>query len=358
MSLKVGIVGLPNAGKSTLFNALMRKQQAAAENYPFCTIEPNTGIIPVADERLPKLAEIVKTEKIIPATVEFVDIAGLVKDSHKGEGLGNKFLAHIRETSVIVYVLRFFEDKDVVHVSGSIDPTRDLEILEEELIFADLQTIEKQPDFAKASTGKKEPKELLIYELLKKIKKQLDKGVPVRNHALTDKDKELLKSLSLLTIKPVIYLANVSEAQLKDKQLLKNFAFRSVVTLSAKVEAELIDLEEKDRNDLLKSIGVDKPALDRLVKTAYQTLGLVSFLTAGEKEVRAWTIKQGTTAQAAAGVIHSDFEKHFIKADVVDYQNFINNAGWPSCREKGLVRSEGKEYLVKDGDVVDFKVNV
>lgn len=353
MNISIGIVGLPNAGKSTLFNALLRKQQAEAANYPFCTIEPNTGIVPVPDERLEVLARVVKTNKIVHALIEFVDIAGLVKDAHKGEGLGNKFLAHIRETSAICYVLRFFEDENVIHVQNRVDPLGDLAILNEELIFADLQTLENQ----------KEPKqnsdkiEKARFDLVQNIKRHLNDAKPLREIELTEEELQLLQPLNLLTLKPVLYVANMSEEQLQSRgEVLKNFPHKPVVCLSAKLESELIDATPEDRAELLQSVGVEHSALDQLAKGGYDALNLMSFLTAGEIEARAWTIRKGETAQAAAGVIHTDFISKFIKADVVKYEDFIASGGWVNARQKGLVRSEGKDYIMQDGEVVEFKI--
>jgi len=353
MNLSVGIVGLPNAGKSTLFNALSKKQAALAANYPFATIEPNTGIIEVPDERLPVLAKIVKSNKIVPSTVEFKDIAGLVRGAHKGEGLGNKFLAHIREVSAICYVLRFFEDADVVHVAGRVNPEEDLAILNEELILADVQTLEKQTE-PKMNASKEEK---LRWELLPKIKGNFNKGITVRDMKLDADELELLAPLSFLTIKPAIYVANMNEGQIAgSREVLSKFSIKPVIALSAKTEAELIDLPEEERQELLQSVGITEPALNTLAKTAFDTLGLMSFLTAGEKEVRAWTIKKGTTAQMAAGEIHTDFIKKFIKADIVHYEDFIALQGWTGAREKGKARQEGKEYIMQEGDVVEFKI--
>ncbi len=344
---------MPNAGKSTLFNALLKKQAALAANYPFATIEPNTGIVPVPDDRLPVLAKIVRTEKIVPATVEFVDIAGLVRGAHEGEGLGNKFLSHIRETNAICYVLRFFEDPDVVHVSGRVDPLEDLAVLNEELILADLQTLENQKD-PKQNAGKEDKERWVIIQALKR---HLNDSKPARIFEFKPEQKELIKPLNLLTMKPAIYVANMSEPQLKKSgEVLLKFPYQPVIALSAKVESELSDVEDKEREELLRSVGIEEPALNLLARTAYDTLGLMSFLTAGEKEVRAWTIRKGTSAQRAAGVIHTDFEKKFIKADVVGYPDFVASGGWTGARTKGLVRSEGKDYVMQEGDVVEFKI--
>lgn len=353
MNLKIGIVGLPNAGKSTLFNALIKKQQALAANYPFATIDPNIGIVEVPDERLKVLAKIVRTSKIVPATVEFVDIAGLVKGASQGEGLGNQFLAHIRETNAICYLLRFFQDENVIHVNDRVDPLKDLEILKQELILADLQTLEKQKE-PKRNADKKEQERWGIIETLKR---HLNKGETPISLNLSEEELNLVLPLNLLTLKPAIYVANLDENQLpKSKELLANFPCKPIIPLSAKVEAELIGMSDQEKSELLQTVGIVEPALNSLAKEAYQTLGLQSFLTAGEIETKAWTIKQGTKAPEAAGVIHTDFAKKFIKAEVVGYEAFVQNGGWQKCREKGLVRQEGREYVMREGDVVEFKI--
>ncbi|MEK9179703.1 MAG: redox-regulated ATPase YchF, partial [Patescibacteria group bacterium] len=299
-------------------------------------------------------AGIVKTNKIVHALIEFVDIAGLVKDAHKGEGLGNKFLAHIRETSAICYVLRFFEDENVIHVQNRVDPMGDLAILNEELIFADLQTLENQKE-PKQNSDKSDK---LRYELVQNIKRHLNDAKPLRDVNLSEEELSLLKSLNLLTLKPVLYVANMSEEQLQQSRevVLKDFLHKPVVCLSAKLESELIDATPEDRAELLKSVGVEHSALDQLAKGGYDALNLLSFLTAGEIEDRAWTIRKGETAQQAAGVIHTDFFSKFIKADIVKYEDFIASGGWVNARQKGLVRSEGKEYIMQDGEVVEFKI--
>lgn len=333
MNLKIGIVGLPNAGKSTLFNALLKRQMAYVANYPFATIEPNIGIVPVPDERLKKLAEITKEEEkmdalppVKPATVEFVDIAGLVKGASEGQGLGNKFLSHIREVNIICHVVRYFTDPNIVHVAGSVDPKRDKEIIETELILADLQTLEKQKGN------------------FEELKKALNKGKMAKDVVA---DKDSVRDLQLLTMKPVMEVANVSEDQLGKVEGL---------TICAETEAQLAGLSEDEQKEYLKSLGLTSSGLDRLIHKAYEMLGLISFLTTGVIESRAWTIERGTKAPQAAGVIHTDFEKKFIKADVIPFDDFVAARGWKKAREVGKVRSEGKEYVMQDGDVVEFKV--
>jgi len=376
MKLSIGIVGLPNVGKSTLFNGLLKKQVAQVANYPFCTIEPNVGVIEVPDERLPVLAKIVNTEKIIPAIVEFYDIAGLVKGASTGEGLGNKFLSHIREVEAIVHVVRLFDDKNITHVSNKIDPLEDIKTIETELILADLQTLEKQKE-PKSPTSSKEEKQR--WQLIQKVKEQLNKGVSVNRQNLTDEQKTIIKPLNLLTLKNVIYLFNVSEKELENKKEIENkiseiikqisspinnkTSNQQLVTsnylyLSAKLESEIVVLNENEQKEYLKQYNLEESGLNRLIKKAYETLGLISFLTAGVKEVRAWTIKKGTLAPQAASVIHSDFEKHFIKADVIPYEKFVEIGGWTKAREKGLVQTVGKDYEINEGEVVEFKVGV
>lgn len=354
--MKLGLVGLPNVGKSTLFKALTKVQVDIA-NYPFCTIEPNIGIVPVPDERLAKLAEIVHPQKIVPAVVEFVDIAGLVAGASKGEGLGNKFLAHIREVDAIVNVLRAFEDGDIVHVAGRVNPKDDLEVIALELILADLQTAEKAVNrFEKAAkSGKKEDKVAL--EIINRVAGVLQSEKLASSGDWSEEELEIIKPLCLLTMKPMINALNVAEGQATDNSLIEKFNLPGrTVILSAKIESELAELDEGEAIDYLKTLGLMESGLTRLIKISYEILDLISFLTAGELEVKAWTIKKGTLAPQAAGVIHTDFEKKFIKAEVVDWQLFIENKGWEGCRTKGLVRTEGKEYEMKDGEVVFFKV--
>lgn len=364
MGLSVGIVGLPNVGKSTLFNALLKKQQAYVANFPFATIEPNIGIVPVPDERLTKLAEIVKVSENmtsfppeVPATVEFVDIAGLIAGAHKGEGLGNKFLSHIREVDAVCHVVRLFSDPDIIK-SGSVSPKNDFETVETELILADYQTLEKQKD-----PGKTPDTDLLKWwNVVTKLKDALGGGRPAREVELSEEEVKYAKQLSLLTAKPVLVALNVDENDLKnvdnlEEQYAKEFNISKdqIVAISAKTESELTELSEEDQKTYLEGLGVTKSGLERLIKKAFSTLGLITFLTAGVKEVRAWTIKKGMNAQESAGVIHTDFIKNFIKADVVDYNDFIL-LGWKKAREEGKVRSEGRDYVVKDGEVVEFKI--
>lgn len=357
MNLSCGIVGLPNVGKSTLFNALLSKQVADASNYPFCTIEPNVGIVEVPDERLPVLAKIVNAQKIVPAVVKFVDIAGLVSGASKGEGLGNKFLAHIRETDLIVYVLRGFEDEKVVN-AGSTNPKSDLETLKTELILADLQTLDKQSE----PRGKSTKEELIAWQAVLKLREALNQSKEARTVNLDDEEVVQIKQLNLLTLKSVVVVLNVSE---KDPQLsdtskvekIEGVESNDVIAISALVESELALLEREEKEEYLKSLGLEKSGLERLIKRAYEKLNLISFLTAGEKEARAWTIVRGTKAPQAAGVIHTDFEKSFIKAQVASFDDFVKEGGWKGVKEKGLVRFEGKDYEMREGDVVEFMVN-
>ena len=363
--MKLGIVGLPNVGKSTMFNSIT-KAGAECANYPFCTIEPNVGVVPVPDERLDALTKMYNPQKTTHAVVEFVDIAGLVKGASKGEGLGNKFLSHIRETDAIVEVVRCFEDSNVVHVDGSVDPVRDIETINLELIFADIETVNKRLDKAKKNlkADKKYQEEI---DLLEKIKTSLENGISARAIDYTKEEQELVKDMFLLTTKPILYIANVSEEQIEDPEndenvkKVKEYALKEnaeVIPLCVKIEEELSGLDDNDKKEMLEALGLEESGLDKVIKKSYDLLGLMSFLTAGEPEVRAWTIKKGTKAPQAAGKIHSDIERGFIKAEVVSFEDLMKEGSMVAAREKGLVRQEGKEYIMQDGDIVLFKFNV
>ena len=363
--MKLGIVGLANVGKSTMFNSIT-KAGAECANYPFCTIEPNVGVVPVPDERLDKLTEMYKPQKTTHAVVEFVDIAGLVKGASKGEGLGNKFLSHIRETDAIVEVVRCFDDSNVVHVDGSVDPIRDIETINLELIFADIETVNKRLDKARKNlkADKKYQQEI---DLLEKIKENLENGVSARALEFNEEEQVLVKDMFLLTTKPILYIANISEEQIEnaenDKMVLKvkEYAAKEkaeVIPLCVKIEEELSGLEDEDKKEMLEALGLEESGLDKVIKKSYDLLGLMSFLTAGEPEVRAWTIIKGTKAPQAAGKIHSDIERGFIKAEIVSYDDLVKEGSMVAAKEKGLVRSEGKEYIMQDGDIVLFKFNV
>lgn len=365
--MKLGIVGLPNVGKSTLFNS-MTLGKAEAANYPFCTIDPNVGIVTVPDERLTKLTEMYNSAKTTPAVIEFVDIAGLVRGASKGEGLGNKFLSHIREVDAIVHVVRCFEDTNVVHVDGSIDPIRDIETINLELVFSDLEILERRI----AKTGKMAKADKYLQkevDVLQKLKDALEQGISARAVEFdTPEEKAFVDSLTLLTAKPVLYAANVAEDDLADDGASNEFVQRvreyaakegsEVFVLCAKIEEEISDLDEADKKEFLADLGVDGSGLDRLIAASYKLLGLISYLTAGPQESRAWTITKGTKAPQAAGKIHSDFERGFIRAEVVAYDDLMRLGSYNAAKEQGLVRSEGKEYVVKDGDVVLFRFNV
>jgi GTP-binding protein YchF len=365
--LRLGIVGLPNVGKSTLFNALTSAGVLAA-NYPFATKDPNVGRVNVPDPRLDELARIVEPQRTVPAAVEFVDIAGLVKGASQGEGLGNQFLSNIRETDAIVHVVRAFDDDDVLHVMGAVDPVRDREVIEFELALADLSVVEKRLDRVKRASKTGDKEALAELGPLERAFASLSEGRALWHAGLSADDRAALKPLSLLTLKPILYAANVTDAELSGEEgphikLLRAAVASSgeeaeVVPFSAKIEAELAELPEEDRRGFLESLGLESAGLDRLIRAGYHLLGLQTYFTAGEQEVRAWTIHRGDTAPVAAGVIHTDFERGFIRAETVSYQDFITNDGWKGSREKGVVRSEGKEYVVQDGDVMLFRFNV
>lgn len=365
--LQAGIVGLPNVGKSTLFNALTAQEAALAANYPFATIEPNVGVVAVPDERLAVLEKLVGAQKVVPATVEFVDVAGLVRGASKGEGLGNQFLANIRETHAVIQVVRCFEDENIVHVEGSVDPIRDIETIQIELALADLASLEKRRDKAGrgAKSGDTDAKREI--EIIEKIMPVLEEGKPVRSAPLTDDEREIVRKWFLLTSKPSIYAANVDEATLADpasnpyvQKVIEHAKAENadVVPICAKLEAELVALDAADRADYLKDLGLASSGVDDLIKAAYHMLGLMSFLTAGEKEVRAWTIPIGTKAPQAAGEIHTDIERGFIRAEIIGYEDLITCGSRKAASEKGLARLEGKDYIMQEGDVVDFRFNV
>jgi len=363
MGIKCGIVGLPNVGKSTLFNALTRAQ-IAAENYPFCTIEPNVGVVPVPDPRLQQLSDIVKPERVVPTLVEFVDIAGLVAGASKGEGLGNKFLAHIRETDAIAHVVRCFENDDIVHVAGKIKPLDDIAVINTELALADLDSVERALQRAEKSAKGGDKDAIKLAEVLKQLRAHLDVGKPARSLDLDAEQHRLLREIHLITIKPLMYVANVAEdgftnnPHLDEVRKLAISERAEVVAVCAAIEAEISQLEEADRADFLKDLGLEEPGLNRVIRAGYKLLGLQTYFTAGVKEVRAWTVRAGSTAPQAAGVIHTDFEKGFIRAEVIAYDDFLAGKGEHGAKEAGRLRLEGKEYIVKEGDVMHFRFNV
>lgn len=363
MGLKCGIVGLPNVGKSTLFNCLTKAQVAAA-NYPFCTIEPNVGVVPVPDPRLEKISTIVKPQRIVPTTVEFVDIAGLVKGAAQGEGLGNKFLSHIRETDAIVHVVRCFEDSNIAHVSGKILPGQDIEVINTELALADLETVDRAILRAQKPAKSGDKTAIVELGLLERIKKQLDQGRPARALTFTKEEKPLLNNFHLLTLKPTLYVANVAENGFVNNPFVDEVIKiakdenAQVVVISAALEAEIAELDENEKKIFLAELHLEEPGLDRLIHAGYKLLNLETYFTAGEKEVRAWTIAVGTLAPQAAAVIHTDFEKGFIRAEVISYDDFIQFKGEHGAKEAGKWRLEGKDYVVKDGDIMHFRFNV
>lgn len=360
MSLQIGIVGLPNVGKSTLFNALTAsassgqgKKQAEASNYPFCTIDPNVGVVKVPDNRLEKLAQVSKSAQIIPTAIEFVDIAGLVKGAHKGEGLGNQFLSHIRECDAICEVVRDFEDDNIIHVEGKVNPSRDRDTINLELIFADLQTVEKKLDRAAKDAKGGDKAIIKLKEVLENIKNNLENEKAVREIELSEEERKIIRDLSLLTIKPIIYVMNINEQK---KEAVDNRDGK-VIELNIKQEEEIAQLSEEEQKEYIQELGLEQSGLDKLIKASYELLNLITFFTSGEKETRAWTVKEGAKAPQAAGVIHTDFEKGFIRAEIINWKNFVESEGEAKAREKGLIRTEGKDYVMQDGDTCHFLFN-
>ena len=363
MAIKCGIVGLPNVGKSTLFNALTRAQ-IAAENYPFCTIDPNVGVVPVPDPRLAQLAAIARPDKVLPATVEFVDIAGIVKGASQGEGLGNKFLANIREVDALVHVVRCFENDDIIHVAGRVDPLADIGTINTELALADLETVDKGLLRAEKAARAQDPEALRPRDVIRRVRAGLNAGQPARALALDANERAIVRELQLLTMKPVLYVANVSETGFRDnpqlaalEQLAASEA-AVVVAVCAAIEAEIAQLEDADKGEFLRELGLEEPGLNRVIRASYRLLGLQTYFTAGPKEVRAWTVRSGSTAPEAAGVIHTDFERGFIRAEVIAFDDYLACQGEAGARDAGRLRLEGKDYRVREGDVMHFRFNV